>query len=90
MHALHTTPYKSLEKQLVLQERNPNLDATLSNLLRSIASQNPTNLHTQTLMMYKLGFNQNFYTFTLILPINIVLRVVSFLEENSQIVSLSI
>ena len=30
-------------------------------------------LHMQTLIVYRLGFNQNYYTFTLILIINIVL-----------------
>ena len=29
--------------------------------------------HVETLMIYKLGFNQNYYTFTLILLIKIVL-----------------
>ena len=29
--------------------------------------------HMQTLIIYKLGFNQNYYTFTLILLIKIVL-----------------
>ena len=31
--------------------------------------------HMQTLIIYKLGFNQNRFTFTLLLLINIVLRV---------------
>jgi len=29
--------------------------------------------HMQTLIIYKLGFNQNYYTFTLIVLIKIVL-----------------
>ena len=29
--------------------------------------------HLQTLIIYKLGFNQNYYTFSLRLPIKIVL-----------------
>ena len=32
-----------------------------------------TESHMQTLIIYKLGFNQNYYTFTLILLIKIVL-----------------
>ena len=42
----------------------------------------------ETLKIYKLGFNQDYYTFTLILLIQIVLKS-NFLEPSSQIISVS-
>ena len=40
----------------------------------NFGAQVPPRSHLQTLMHYKLGFNQNFYTFTMISLIKIVLR----------------
>jgi len=66
----HVRPPRTLPT-LSLQERSRLLTA-----MRSIIPPTPTpttGSHMQTLIIYKLGFNQNHYTFTFILLIRIVL-----------------
>jgi len=75
---------------LLLANANPNDGARLQFRGTPVhASSKPTGCsHMETLKIYKLGFNQDYYTFTLILLIQIVLKS-NFLEPSSQIRSVS-
>ena len=76
-HPLSHTPSVSLSYDDRWREREVDVSTAqaqeiAAEMLRSLPTLEVKS-HLQTLMIHKLGFNQNYYTFTLIVPIQIVL-----------------